>query len=62
MYETEILIIWISAYSHVPSLNALKLVEQKLLRFKVSTFERLFTYEVMKEAQKVFMGSDFKPQ
>ena len=51
-----------TASSCVPSLNALQLVEQKLLRFKVLTRERLFTDEIIEESQKVFTGIDFRPQ
>ena len=36
---------------YVPSLNALQLVEQKLIRFQVSTCERFFTYENIEESK-----------
>ena len=51
-----------TASSYVPSFNCLQYVEQKLLKFKVSTWEHLFTYEIIEVSQKVFTGRDFKPQ
>ena len=51
-----------TASSYVPSLNALQSIEQKLLRFKVLTRERLFTDEIIEVSQKLFTGIDFRPQ
>ena len=51
-----------TASSYVPSLNALQSIEQKLLRFKMSNCDHLFTYEVIEESQKAFTGRVFKPQ
>ena len=42
--------------------NALQLVGHKLPRFRVSICERLFTYEIIKELQKVFTGRNVEPQ
>mgnify|MGYP001797253974 CR=1 FL=1 len=44
------------------SLNALQLVELISLSFRVANCERLFTYEIIEESQKVFMSRDFKLQ
>ena len=41
-------------------MTALQLVEQNLLRFEISTRERLITYEIIEESQKVFTGWDFE--
>ena len=65
-YETEILISWIlleidepvdcTPSFYVSSLNTLHFEERKLLRFKVYTRARLFTYGIIEERQKVFTG------